>query len=210
MQIPEADQSSNTNFERLRRTASSLAATALAPTTSDRYGRAWGRFKNFCSANNFDPLSAEGPLVATWIVSRAEETDSPNVLESDLKSVKCFRLAAKAPIKNFYIATAALEGCQKKMEAKSRVRLPIDPDTAHMLIRIALQENGHHSFVGIRQAAIYALKYYLTARFEEVRGLELRQIVSQGASLEVTILKGKKNQKKKAQRCVIHPISSAA
>ena len=47
MQIPEADQSSNTNFERLRRTASSLAATALAPTTSDRYGRAWGRFKNF-------------------------------------------------------------------------------------------------------------------------------------------------------------------
>ena len=28
--------------------------------------------------------------------------------------------------------------------------------------------------------------------------------------MEVTILKGKKNQKKKAQRCVIHPISSAA
>merc|ERR1712240_833389 len=118
-------------------------------------------------------------------------------LESDLKSVKCFRLAAKAPIKNFYIAIVALEGCQKKMEAKSRVRLPLDPDTAHMLIRIALQENVHHCFVGIRQAAIYALKYYLTARFEEVRGLELRQIVSKGASLEVTILKGKKNQKKR-------------
>ena len=96
------------------------------------------------------------------------------------------------------------------MEAKSRVRLPLGPDTAHMLIRIALQENGHHSFVGIRQAAMYALKYYLTARFEEVSGLELRQIVTRGASLEVTILKGKKNQKKKAQRCVIHPISSTA
>ena len=96
------------------------------------------------------------------------------------------------------------------MEAKSRVCLPLEPDTAHMLIRIALQENGHHSFVGIRQAAMYALKYYLTAQFEEVRGLELRQIVTQGASLEVTILKGRNNQKKKAQRCVIHPISSAA
>merc|ERR1712240_895372 len=123
MQIPEADQSSNTNFERLRRTASSLAATALAPTTSDRYGRAWGRFKNFCSANNFDPLSAEGPVVATWIVSRAEETDYPNVLEYDLKSIKCFRLVAKAPIKNFYIATATLAGCQRKMEAKPCLRL---------------------------------------------------------------------------------------
>merc|ERR1711867_168968 len=208
MQIPEADQSSNTNFERLRRTALSLAATALAPTTNDRYGRAWGQFKNFYSANNFDPLSAEGPVVATWIVSRAEETDSPNVLESDLKSIKSFRLAAKAPIKNYYIATATMEGCQKRMEAKSRVRLPIDPDAAHMLIRIALQEHGHHSFVGIRQAAMYALKYYLTARFEEVSRLELRQIVTRGASLEVTFLKGKKNQKKKAQRSVIHPISS--
>ena len=114
MQIPEADQSSNTNFERLRLSASSLAATALAPSTSDRYGRAWGRFKNFCSNNNFDPLSARGPVLATWLVSRAEETDSPNVLESDLKSVKCFRLAAKAPIKDFYIAEAALAGCQKR------------------------------------------------------------------------------------------------
>ena len=163
MQIPEANQSLNPNFERLRLSASSLAATALAPSTSVKYGRAWGRFKNFCSNNNFDPLSARGPVLATWLVSRAEETDSPNVLESDLKSVKCFRLAAKAPIKDFYIGAAALEGCQKKMEAKSRVHLPLELDTAHMLIRIALQENGHHSFVGIRQAAMYALKYYLTA-----------------------------------------------
>merc|ERR1711873_224436 len=101
-----------------------------------------------------------------------------------------------------------LVGCKKKMEAKPRVRLALEPDAANMLICIALQENGHHSFVGIRQAAIYALKYYLTARFKEIRGLELRQIATKGASLEVTILKGKKNPKKKAQRCVIHPISS--
>ena len=40
--------------------------------------------------------------------------------------------------------------------------------------------------------------------------MELRQISTKGASLEVTILKGKKNQKRKPQRCVIHPISSDA
>ena len=208
MKISGPNQPTNENFERLRGIASSLAATALAPSTNDRYGRAWGRFKTFCSENNCDPLSVEGPVIAAWIVSRAEETDSPNVLESDLKSIKSFRLAAKAPIKNYYIATATMEGCQKRMEAKSRVRLPIDPDAAHMLIRIALQEHGHHSFVGIRQATLYALKYYLTARFEEVSRLELRQIVTRGESLEVTFLKGKKNQKKRAQRSVIHPISS--
>ena len=205
MEISAPNQSAH--LKRFRDAASSLAATALAPT-HEKYGKAWGRFKNYCSENNFDPLSAEGSVVATWINSRAEETDSPNVLESDLESVKRFRLAVMAPIKNYYIAAAALEGCQKRMEAKSRVRLPIDPDAAHMLIRIALQEHGHHSFVGIRQAAMYALKYYLTARFEEVSRLELRQIVTRGASLEVTFLKGKKNQKKKAQRSVIHPISS--
>ena len=187
-----------------------MAATALAPTTSDRYGRAWGRFKTFCSKNKFDPLKATGPIVATWLVCRAEETTSPNVLESDLKSIKCFRLAAKAPIEDFYIAEATLTGCQKKMEAKPCLRLGLEPEVVQMLIRKALSEHGHHNFVGIRQAAIYALMYYLTARFEEVKVLELRQISTKGASLEVQIFKGKRNQKRKLQRCVIHPISSDA
>ena len=61
--------------------------------------------------------------------------------------------------------------------------------------------------MGIRQAAIYALMYYITARFEEVKDLELRQICKKGASLEVLIYKGKKNQKRQLQRCVIHPNS---
>ena len=58
----------NLEIERLRGTASSLAATALAPTTSDRYGKAWGHFKAFCSKHGFDPLEAAGPVVATWLV----------------------------------------------------------------------------------------------------------------------------------------------
>ena len=198
MQVSAVGNSSNTEFERLRSTASSLAATALAPTTSDRYGRAWGRFKAFCSKNNFDPMSATGPVVATWLVCRAEETTSPNVLESDLKSIKCFRLAAKAPIEDFYIAEATLTGCQKKMEAKPRLRLGLEPEVVQMLIRKALTEHGHHNFVGIRQAAIYALMYYLTARFEEVRVLEMRQISTKGASLEVKIFKGEEESEEKA------------
>ena len=102
------ENSQNSEIRRLCSTASSLAATALAPTTNDRYGRAWGRFKAFCSTNGFDPFEAPGPVVATWLVYRAEQTSSPNVLESDLKSIKCFRLAAKRPIENFYITEATL------------------------------------------------------------------------------------------------------
>ena len=52
--------------------------------------------------------------------------------------------------------------------------------------------------------------YYITARFEKVKVLELREICKKGASLEVLIFKGKRNQKRKLQRCIIHPISSSS
>ena len=85
------------------------------------------------------------------------------------------------------------------------MRLGLEPEVVQILIQNALSENGNESFVGIRQAAIYALMYYITARFKEVKGLELRQIFKKGASLKVHIFKGKKNQTRKLQRCIIHP-----
>ena len=87
------------------------------------------------------------------------------------------------------------------------MRLGLEPEVVQILIQNALSENGEGSFVGIRQAAVYALMYYITARFEEVKVLELRQICKKGASLEVLIYKGKNNQKRQLQRCVIHPNS---
>ena len=81
----------------------------------------------------------------------------------------------------------------------------LEPEIVQILICNAIYEFGPHSFVGIRQAAIYAMMYWGTARFEEVKELELRQICKKGASLEIKILKGKCNKTKKLQRCVIHP-----
>ena len=49
--------------------------------------------------------------------------------------------------------------------------------------------------------------YYGTARFEELKELELRQISKKGASIEIQIRKGKQNQTRKLQRCIIHPNS---
>ena len=59
------EDSQHPEVRRLHSTASSLAATALAPTTNDRYGRAWGRFKAFCSKMGFDLFEDSGPIVAT-------------------------------------------------------------------------------------------------------------------------------------------------
>ena len=49
--------------------------------------------------------------------------------------------------------------------------------------------------------------YWGTARFEEVRELELRQIHKKGAFLKIQIRKGKINQMRKLQQCLIHPNS---
>ena len=129
------------------------------------------------------------------------------MLEANLKAVKCFRQAANKPFVDYYAADATLWGLLKEMEAKLLSRLGFEPDMVQVQIDKAIDENGPDSFVGIRQAAIYALMYWGTARFEEVKELELRQICKKGASLEIKILKGKKNQTRKLQRCVIHPIA---
>ena len=136
----------------------------------------------------YNPMEVSGPELATWLVHRTEQTSSPNVLESDLKSVKSFRLAAKRPVKNYYIAEATLMGLLKKLEAKPRLCLGLEPEIVQILIQNAISENGLESFVGIRQAVIYALMYYVTARFEEIKELELRQIFKKGVSLKVHIL----------------------
>ena len=70
--------------------------------------------------------------------------------------------------------------------------LGLEPEVVQILIQNALSENGEGSFVGIRQAAVYALMYYFTAQFEEVKDLELRQIFKKGASLEIHIYNGKR------------------
>ena len=98
-------------------------------------------------------------------------------------------------------------GCKKKLEAKPRLHLRLEPELMQILVKNALSDEGMGSFVRFRQAAIYALMYYIIAQFKEVKELELRQICKKGASIEVLIYKGKGNQKRQLQRCVIHPNS---
>ena len=182
-----------------------MAASALASTTKNIYGKAWGEFRYFCDKMGYNPMEASGQELATWSVFRAKQTSSANMLEADLKAAKCFRQAANKLFVDYYAAEATLRGLLKEMEAKPLNRLGLEPDMVQVLIREAIKENGPESFVGIRQAAIYVLMYWGTARFEEVKELELRQARKKGASLEISILKGKKNQTRKLQRCIIHP-----
>ena len=57
------------------------------------------------------------------------------------------------------------------------------------LIHKAFYKLGPENIVGVRQAALYALMYYGTARFEEIKELELRQVNKKGASIEIQIVK---------------------
>ena len=101
-------------------------------------------------------MEASGQELATWLVFRSEQTSSPNMLEANLKAVKSFRQAANKPFLDFYIADATLQGLLKEMEAKPLKCLGFEPDMAQVLFHDAIDGNGPDSFVGIRQAAIYA------------------------------------------------------
>ena len=142
-------------------------------------------------------MEASGQDIATWLVFRSEQTSSPNVLEANLKVIKCFRHSANKPVWDFPIADSVLKGLLKTKEAKPLSCLGLEPEMVQGLIHKAIHEFGPDSFVGIRQAAIYSFMYWGTARFEEVKELELRQICKKGASLEIKILKGKTNKTKK-------------
>ena len=69
------------------------------------------------------------------------------------------------------LVDAVLKGLLKTKEAKEMFRLGLEPEMVQCLIHNAIYKFGPDSFVGIRQAAIYALMYWATARFEEVRKL---------------------------------------
>ena len=100
--------SQNPKARRLHDKASLLAALALASSTKANYGKAWGRFLDFCDKMGYNPMEASGQELATWLVFRSEQTSSPNMLEADLKAVKSFRQAANKPFLDFYIADATL------------------------------------------------------------------------------------------------------
>ena len=107
-------------------------------------------------------METSGQDIADWLVYRSEHTKSPNVLESNLKVIKCFRHAASKPVLDVHITDSVLMGLLKTKEAKSLLHLGLEPEMVQELIHKAVYEFGPDSFVGVRQAALYALMYYGT------------------------------------------------
>ena len=99
-----------------------LAAWALAISTKTNYSKAWAWFLAFYDKIGYHPMESSGQDIATWLVFRSEQTSSPNVLEADLKVIKCFRHSANKPVWDYSIADSVLKGLLKNKEAKSLSR----------------------------------------------------------------------------------------
>ena len=97
---------SNREARRLYLRATHLAPSALATSTKSNQGHDWGRFQTYCESKGLDPMEASGPDIATWLVFRSEQTTSPNMVEVDLNTVKCFRKHAGKPISKIPLVTA--------------------------------------------------------------------------------------------------------
>ena len=104
-------------------------------------------------------MEASGRDIATWLVYRSEQTSSPNMIEANLKAVKCFRCHANKPLSDLPLVDAVLKGLLKNMEAKEMFRLGLEPEMVQCLIHNAIYEFRPDSFVGMTQAAMYALVY---------------------------------------------------
>ena len=111
--------SQNPEFQHLHQKALLLAALALASSTKSNYGKAWVRFLNFCNLMGYNPMETSGQDIANWLIYRSERTKSPNVSESNLKVIKCFRHAASKPVLDAHIAESVLRRLLKTKEAKS-------------------------------------------------------------------------------------------
>ena len=105
--------SSNPEAKCLHEKATLLAAITLAKSTKGYYGKAWGRFEQFCDQMGLNPMEASGWDIASWLVCRSEQTSSPNMLESDLKAIKCFRCSANKHVSDLPFVDSVLEGFSK-------------------------------------------------------------------------------------------------
>ena len=82
-------------------------------------------------------------------------------------------------------------GLLKIMEAKNLNCLGFEPEHVQCLIHNAIYELGPQNFMGLRQAALYALMFWGTARFEEVRELEMRQIMKKELPMKSKSIRAK-------------------
>ena len=76
--------SSNHEARHLHEKATMLAASALANSTKGNYGKAWGRYLQFCDKKGLNPIEATGLEVASWLVFKSEQTTSPNKVKQIL------------------------------------------------------------------------------------------------------------------------------
>ena len=66
---------------------------------------------------------------------------------------------ANKPLTDLPLVDAVLKSLLKNMEVKEMFCLGLEPEIVQHLIHNAIYEFGPDSFVGIRQAGIYALMY---------------------------------------------------
>ena len=48
--------------------ALAITASSYASSTKNQYKKAWDRFSGFCWDHGIDPMKADGPKVAVWLV----------------------------------------------------------------------------------------------------------------------------------------------
>ena len=69
----------------------------------------------------------------------------------------------------------------------------------------AVTENKSCNFVGLRQAALYVLQYWGTARFMEIQEMQIGHLISKGVYFELILFKSRGDKPKKREVILVNP-----
>ena len=100
-------------------------------------------------------------------------TPSPAQVQLDLKSLRCWWLQAGKPIGNIPFETAVAKGLLHILETLNRGKFGCEPDQLQAMLTCAVSENGPNHFAGLRQASLYVVQYWGTARFPEIQDIKI-------------------------------------
>ena len=127
--------------------------------------------------------------IVPWLVKRSEETASPAHVQLDLQALRCWWLQACKPISDIPFERAIAKGLLHILEPLNSSKQGFKPDQLQAILTCAVSENGPNNFAGLRQASLYVVQYWGTARFSEIQEMQIGHVIRKGVSFELIIHK---------------------
>jgi integrase len=174
----------------LAQEAAELAQGAKSANTRKAYDREWRAFVRWCGAIGRDPLPAEPATVALFVTDQAKSR-KPAGIDVALAAIAAAHKTAGIDTPTRHPAVRAVrEGARRKVGTAQRQAAPMTVD----LLEVAIAAIDTSTLAGVRDRAILLLGFAGAFRRSELAAIDIADIRSVAAGLEVVIRRSKTDQ----------------